>query len=122
MTEMLECSKFGEGAFGAQIGDRQALLQSQAGRHDFAKQPRHLFLAEGPLIARLHGVQNFGLTLRTAIGAVLTGALLDTSDLLRASRTLIDQLLDLFIQLVDLSPYLFEIAHKAPLKTVFSSV
>ncbi len=42
VAEMLECRGLSEGAFRTEEGNLHRLFQSQARRHDFAKQPRHL--------------------------------------------------------------------------------
>ncbi len=51
MAEVLHGRGLGERTLRAEIGDLERLFKGQAGRHDFAKQPRHFFVAQWAAIA-----------------------------------------------------------------------
>ena len=55
VAEVLECGSLGEGAFRAEIGNLERMLQGQAGGHDLAEQPGDFFVAQRPLVD-LHDV------------------------------------------------------------------
>src|SRR3569832_89860 len=70
MTEVLERRHLRERTFGPEIGDAQRLLERETGRHDLAKQARHLLSAKRPFITRDDPAQHLGL----ALGAIKTRA------------------------------------------------
>ncbi|MNT36614.1 hypothetical protein D3C72_1727110 [compost metagenome] len=104
VTEMLHRRGLTEGAFRAQVGDLQRVLQGQAGGHDLAEQPRHLLVAQRPLVAFHDALEHLGFTLGAVehrLFALRQGLHLDPRHLFGAARTVADQLEDFFIQAVD---------------------
>ena len=108
-TEMLQRGLLGEGAFRPEISHLDRLLQRQAGRHDFAKQPRHFFGVQRPLVQRHDTAQHLGFALRTVEHRILVLSQLDVSHLLGTVGPLTDQTQDIAIQLVDTLTQVVEI-------------
>ncbi|MCY1440549.1 hypothetical protein D9M71_568310 [compost metagenome] len=104
MTEVLQRSRLGEGAFRTEISHLQRLLQSQAGGHDFAEQPRHFLVAQRPLV-QFHDVLEYpGLALRPVehrLFALGQGRHLHPRHIRGAARAFADQLEDLLVEAVD---------------------
>ncbi|MNO64216.1 hypothetical protein D3C76_549410 [compost metagenome] len=104
VTEVFHRCSLGEGAFRAEVSHFQRLLQRQARGHDFAEKPRHLFVAQRPLIALHHALEHLSFALRTiehrhfAFGQ---RGHLYSRDFLGATRTLTDQLKDFGVQSVN---------------------
>src|SRR3569623_370818 len=89
-------------------------VERVTGRHDLAKQARHLLSAKRPFITRDDPAQHLGL----ALGAIKTrgvAAVLEGGDFLRATRAFADQGLDLLVEAVDARAYRLQLilAHRA---------
>ncbi|MNR40795.1 hypothetical protein D3C85_1591200 [compost metagenome] len=104
MAEVLHGRRLSEGAFRAEISHFQRLLERQARRHDFTEQPRHLFVAQRPLVALHDTLEHLSFALRTiehrhfAFGQ---RGHLYSRDFLGAARTLTDQLQHLGVQSIN---------------------
>ena len=101
MPEMLENGGLCEGALGPEKPDLERFLLREACRHDLAEQPEHFLVPQRAFIAFLHGPQHFGLPLRTVVVDRGSQLPLGNADLLRVTRTLVDQRLNLPINGVD---------------------
>src|SRR6185503_7017834 len=102
VTEVLEDGRLRERAFGAEISDLQRLLLREARRHELAKQPHHLLVAQRPVVA----VDDLAQHLRLALRAVVLDGLLqpfEDADFLGQPRTLGDQRLNSLVDGVDLA-------------------
>ena len=101
MAEVLVDGRLGKSTFRPQESDLQRLLLRQAGRHDFPEQPQHLFVANRALVAGPYRPQHF----RFALGPIVIDGrrqlAFRDADLLRKSRTLIDERLDALVNLVN---------------------
>src|SRR5258708_27389068 len=90
-----------EGPFRPQERHFERLLLRQAGRHDFAKQPRDLFIAERSLIALERHPQNVGF----ALGAIeihgLAGCRFGDADQLGEAGAFVEQRMDSRIDGID---------------------
>ena len=124
MTEVLHRRSLAEGALGAEVGDLERVLQGQAGRHDFAEQPRHFLVAQRALVALHDALEHLGLALgaiehrRLAILELLH---LHPRHFFGAARAVADQLEDALIEVVDAQAQrlqlLFRHIRRAPSRT-----
>ena len=104
VAEVLHGCGLGEGAFRAEVSHFQRLLQRQARRHDFTEQPRHLFVAQRPLVALHHTLEHLGFTLGAVEHrhfAFRQGRHFHPGHFLGAARALTDQFKDLLVQTVN---------------------
>lgn len=104
MAEVFHGGGLGEGPFRAEVGHFQRLFERQAGGHDLAEQPRHLFIVQRPLVTLHDALEHRGL----ALGAVEHRRLafrqrcgLDLGHFLGATGALTDQLEDFLVEAVD---------------------
>src|SRR5512134_3649360 len=99
---MLEDGRLRESAFGSEVRDLQRLLLREAGRHELAKQPHHLFVTQRPVVA----IDDLAQHLRLALRAVVLDGLcqpFDDADFPREPRALGDEGLDPLVDGVDLA-------------------
>ncbi|MNH13822.1 hypothetical protein D3C79_734040 [compost metagenome] len=117
VAEVLHGRRLGEGAFRAEVGDFQRLFQGQARRHDFAEQPRHLFVAQRALVALHHALEHRSFTLGTVehrLLALFQRGRLDPGYFFGAAGAVADQLEDFLVEAVD--------AHAQRLELLFGHV
>ena len=81
---------------GPRIGDRDAVLERAAGRHDFRVKPRQRRRRQRPPVARRHAPQHLGFALGTVLGAAL-----GVPDGLRQRRALAQQVDDAVVERID---------------------
>ncbi|MNN04299.1 hypothetical protein D3C81_1170200 [compost metagenome] len=111
VTKVLHGRGLGKSTLRAEVGDFERLLQGQAGGHDFTEQPRHLFVAQRPLIALHDALEHLRLTLRTVEDRLFTGRQsrhLHPRHFLGAAGTVTDQLEDLLVEAVNAHPQRLE--------------
>ena len=93
------------GALRAEVGDGQRRFEREAGGHDLAHQPRDDLVGQRPavrlLVAGDGGTQHLGFTGGAVVIAGVALLELDVRDLLRDTRALADQALDLLVQRID---------------------
>ena len=101
---MLHRRGLAEGAFRAEIGDLERLLQGQTGGHDLAEQSRDFLIVQRALV-QLHDVlEHPGLTFGAVEHRLLAfrqGSHLHPRHVLGAARALADQLEDLLVEAID---------------------
>ena len=98
---MLEHGGLRESALRTQERHFERLLLREAGRHDFAKQPRDLLVAQRPAIALERLAQHLRFALRTVEIHRLTGRGLRDADQLREARAFVEQRVNARIDGVD---------------------
>ncbi len=104
VAEMLHRSGLGERPLRAKIGNLERLFQRQAGRHDFAEQTRHFFVAQRSAIAFHDSPEHRSFALRTIEYRHLAFSQrghLDPGHFLGTAGTLADQFQNLLIEAVD---------------------
>jgi hypothetical protein len=101
MSEVLVNGRLRERALRAEISDFQRILLRQARRHDLAKQPEHLLVAQWTFISLQYRAQDFRLALGTVVVDGRAQVTLGDTHLLRVAGPLADQLLDLAVHLVN---------------------
>ncbi len=120
MAEMFECCRLREGSCWPQIGDAHRFFKRQAGRHDFPKQARHLFIRQRPRVVLFYPAQYLSFPLGAIKEHILTRVSrnFDMGHFLSARCPRTDQGHDFFIQTIDLVPQLaktgFLITHITP--------
>ena len=106
VAEVLEHRRLRERAFRPEVRDLQRLLLREAGRHDLAEQPHHLFVAQRPVVAARRPCAAPVPRARADRNRRLAVDALRDADFLRAARPLGDQRLDALVDGVDLAAQL----------------
>ena len=104
VAEVLHGRRLGKRTLRTEISNLQRLLKRQARRHDFTEQPRHLFVAQRPLVTLHHAFEHLSFTLGAVEHrhfAFSEGRHLHPCHFLGAPRTFTDQLQDFLIQAVN---------------------
>jgi hypothetical protein len=102
VTKMLGYGALREGSQRSKESDAERLFKRQTGRHHFAEKPGHTLARQRPRVALLDPLQDLRLTLGTVNEARLAMTRLDLAHLLSIPRTLVQQLKQLPVELVDL--------------------
>jgi len=104
-AETLQCSRLGERAFRAEIGNGQRRFERTALRHHFDEQLRYGIVAQRPAVIALQSFQYLCL----ALGAQHRTIFLEMADLLREISALIDEFQQIVIEAIDMFTKFFQL-------------